>query len=165
MLYRPPLPEGAIAPPDPQGDPQDGPHGARVCRTGRRALLFSLSVFIAMGVSASSLWSLRNRRCGASHGCYVSSRAQAQRTAERARLAAERRALQERLDAYEAAITRGEACRTGSLRLRIELLGLDEQLTDCPRHRAMLRAQRAHLEAQRSRLLTGHETTDQPAAQ
>lgn len=161
MLYRPPLPEGAIAPPDPQGEPPP----AKVCRVGGRALLFSISVFIAMGVSASSLWTLGNRRCGASHGCYVSSRAQAQRAAERARLAAERRALQERLDAYEAAITRGEACRTGSLRLRIELLGLDEQLADCPRHRAMLRAQRAHLEAQRARLLTGHEAADQPAAQ
>jgi hypothetical protein len=132
---------------------------------GGRLALVSLSVFIAMAVSASSLWTLRGRRCGSSHGCYVSSRAQAQRHAERARLASERRALQERLDAYEAAITRGEACRTGSLRLRIELLGLDEQLTDCPRHRAVLRAQRAHLEAQRARLLAGHETADQPTAQ
>lgn len=161
MLYRPPLPEGAIAPQDPQG----GQPPSRVCRAGGRALLFSLSVFVAMGISASSLWALRGRHCGASRSCYVSSRAQAQRAAERARLATERRALQERLDAYEAAITRGEACRTGSLRLRIELLGLDEQLADCPRHRAMLRAQRAHLEAQRDRLLTGHETADQPAVQ
>ena len=150
MLYRPPLPEGALAPP-----------AASSGSIRRTALLVS----VGLGILSSAMLTVWARRCPqrTHRSCHVSSRSMVLPAADRARLEAEREAVAARLGDYEAALSRGEACRSGGLRLRIELLRLDEQLAPCPRQRALLRAQRAQLEAQRARVIAGSEVADQPA--
>lgn len=152
MLYRPPLPEGALAPPV-----------ASSGSTRRTALLVSVGLGIVSSAMLT-LWAVRCPQRASHRGCHVSSRSMSLHAADRARLEAEREALAGRLAEYEAALSRGEACRTGGLRMRIELLRLDEQLAPCPRQRALLRAQRAQLEAQRSRIIAGSEVADQPSS-
>lgn len=83
--------------------------------------------------------------------------------AQRARLLVERARLIERIGAYEEAMERGEGCRVGFVKYRLELLRIDEQLSHCEYERAYLQRQIAHLEAMRARMLTGYGEMQGPA--
>jgi hypothetical protein len=75
----------------------------------------------------------------------------------------ERARLIERIGEYEEAMERGEGCRVGFVKYRLELLRIDEQLSRCEYERAYLQRQIAHLEAMRARMLTGYGEMQGPA--
>jgi hypothetical protein len=76
--------------------------------------------------------------------------------AQRAQLVAERARLIELIGEYEDAMERGEGCRMGFIKYRLDLLRIEEKLSRCDYERAHLQRQIAHLEALRARMLTGY---------
>jgi len=141
------------------------PPGPAVVTGRSRVGVLLLTSFLACA-GAASIWvrTCHHARSSCPTGRTATAVQAAKLSAEqRAQLQAEKTRLLHLLDSYEDAMERGEGCSMGFMKYRLEVLRIDEKLTECGYERAHLQRQIAHLEAMRARMLTGYGETQGPA--